>query len=168
MKEDFETVRDGIYMGGSFPRGLLDEPIAALDRIEAEVKRLRASRDAYDDEAGRHAEKRAELEAEVERLRRLYDAALGDCDKFYGENERLRAEQDNVGFIPWRLAQDSLDEYQAEVERLRAALERERALHDQHHASDLAWEPGHHDLGQGVDEDALRMAEARYREGGES
>jgi len=53
-----------------------------------------------------------EWKAEVERLRAI-------ADKGWAEVERLRAEQDNAGFIPWRLAQDSIDELTAEVERLR-------------------------------------------------
>jgi hypothetical protein len=44
------------------------------------------------------------------------------------EIRSLRAEQDNAGFIPWRLAQDSLDDYAEENERLRGALSHDREV----------------------------------------
>ena len=67
----------------------------------------------------------AELEAD---LRNALGAMRGAQD----EVERLRAEQDNAGFIPWRLAQDSLDENAARIEELEAALDDEMMLRNQY------------------------------------
>lgn len=58
--------------------------------------------------------------------------ALDDLDVLLGDNARLRAEQDNAGFVPWRLAQDAIDELIAERDSLRSRVkeleaERERA-----------------------------------------
>ena len=81
---DFETVRESIYGPGS-KRGL-----AALDRIEAEVERLRT-------EAGANrllfeaAQKELELQvAEVERLRAANDVLKGDIHELSQREERLR------------------------------------------------------------------------------
>lgn len=78
--------------------------IALVDEIERLRARL-VSAETYRDAA----------RANAERLRVLIEAK----DE---EIAGLRAEQDNAGFIPWRLAQDALDESAAEVKRLRGEL----------------------------------------------
>jgi hypothetical protein len=96
---DFETVRDWLL---EFPQ---DEPHAALDRIEAEVERLRATR-KVDEQALEDAAKRA-LRLEMQNR----DAAL--------EVERLRSVEQHV---EWLESQNV--RFRSENERLQAAIER--------------------------------------------
>jgi hypothetical protein len=49
-------------------------------------------------------------------LEQMYEDEVALREKLETEVERLRAEQDNAGFISWRLAQDAIDELTASVE----------------------------------------------------
>ena len=77
-----------------------------------------------------NAELRAKL-AELAKLREDNRTAGIDMRSLIADNARLRAEQDNAGFIPWRLAQDAIDELRlgaAELTRLRADRDSWRIL----------------------------------------
>jgi len=109
---DFETVREALsdYLG-SLPSAedwttpeddVINAANAALDRIEAEVERLRAENKALLDVNQTYANREEAFGAEVERLRTEA-----------GANRLL-----------FEAAQKELELQVAEVERLRAALER--------------------------------------------
>jgi hypothetical protein len=119
---DFETVRKGLEVNAH-------EAAQALDRIEAEVERLRTVSQA-EDEAIRVGTKPFRLlrahptvkayverrEAEIERLRAAQAEAWDEVEVQHREVERLRGEQGTEVALRAMAAE-------AEVERLRAALE---------------------------------------------
>jgi hypothetical protein len=55
--------------------------------------------------------------------RHAREQAIRAADRIQAESLRLRSEQDNAGFIPWRGAQDHIDELRAEIASLRFAAE---------------------------------------------
>src|SRR4030095_4725516 len=94
---DLETVRRSVLTTRK-----VDGDVAALDRIEAEVERLREERQHVLDEAARRGDTITHLRA---------------------EGERLRAENDAID-RNWTLQENELQELRGEVEQLRAALDR--------------------------------------------
>jgi ABC-type phosphate transport system auxiliary subunit len=121
---DFETVRKALY---DYAKNLTEGiALAALDRIEAEVERLREQ-----DEV--HWKTRQHLVTEVERLReelRLREASQIPVipKAVQVEVERLQRQLDNL------LDERGETPYVAEVERLNAYAAVEARDHEAHHA----------------------------------
>jgi chromosome segregation ATPase len=101
-------------------------------QLEAEITNLQSAV-RIKGEALREAQDAiGRLRQDLEDARMLKLSELGgdfttikeDRDHLREEITKLRAEQDNAGFIPWRLAQDSIDELTTEAERQRAEAER--------------------------------------------
>jgi chromosome segregation ATPase len=133
VPNDFETVRQVLlaYLKQDHPMdGTVELPgMAALDRIEAEVERLKEEK-AFFVAATKTAEHRVDdLEAEVERLR-VEKANLAEGydilnSRFRGSQEaieRLRAERDDL-FLRFTKADEDRLAVGAEVERLQVELE---------------------------------------------
>jgi chromosome segregation ATPase len=120
---DFEIVRRALedlesYSGSKGVDFNMDEERAALDRIEAEMKRLETERSA-NEELGLW------LVSEVRRLEQLYDLHTGgnECS-FEVEVKRLREAERG-----WYERTNEVMHLKAEVERLRAELaDREEML----------------------------------------
>jgi predicted RNase H-like nuclease (RuvC/YqgF family) len=98
-------------------RGL--ELAGEVERLEAEVERLRELADRRGNELRAASETIAEWKAEVERLTRLTD---------YFRNGEVNIDEQERQFT----------ELEAEVERLTAALEKIAATHDWHWGMDVA------------------------------
>ncbi len=119
IEEDFEQVREcliGIYG---------KDPHAALDRIEGYIEQCADFQRAAETE-------RDALKEQVERLR-AGNAALAD---------QHNRESHGVASHEALAYHDVVKERDA----LKAALEREQVLHEEHHVADLAWtdDPAEH------------------------
>ena len=130
---DFEMVRDYIQRADrTFGQG--PGPRAALDRIEAEVERLRTER-VQAEETWRMVAR--ERDAEIERLRGAVTMTRLTSRKLSADNERLRGDNETLQAENGRI----MNTFQkAQVERLRAALEQIVEANVSHFHQEPCWE----------------------------
>jgi len=129
---DFGMVRQGIRGGPPFSvNGIGIDTLAhvALDRIEAEVERLRAELDQARDERTKLAELVRQYKAEVERLRAEQESHDKDDWVYRGEYDKLIVE---VGGLRSEVKEQRENRHvvQAHNKTLQAENERLRALVD--------------------------------------
>jgi len=113
MNEAFQTVREALEW---HEHGSQDErrakALPALDTIKAELDRLEEANET-------RRERCIDLAIELDKLR-AQEANFRDLVAVLEEDlASLKREQDNAGFIPWRAAQDALDELAYERDKLR-------------------------------------------------